>query len=176
MVARRDTGEKQSLPLSALETEIKLILEQMQKSLYEKARANLDKNIQMVEDIKDAEKALSAGKLIFAPWCATEKCEESFKEKTGAKSLNSPFQQPVLKKSRNASPARTKPSLGSIWEKAIERVGLFVKKKDSISLLKIQIAGNFFIPVNFHFSGIAMKIYGSSDFGVPQIRSYYGNF
>ncbi|MEK6853368.1 MAG: proline--tRNA ligase [Nanoarchaeota archaeon] len=108
MVARRDTGEKQSLPLSALETEIKLILEQMQKSLYEKARANLDKNIQMVEDIKDAEKALSAGKLIFAPWCATEKCEESFKEKTGAKSLNSPFQQPVLKKEQKCFACKNK--------------------------------------------------------------------
>ena len=58
MVVRRDTGEKQSLPLSALETEIRLILDQMQKSLYEKACDNLKKNTQTVEDMKDAEKAL----------------------------------------------------------------------------------------------------------------------
>src|SRR3989344_2047081 len=77
-VARRDTGEKQSLPFAALDTEIKLILEQMHADLYAKAEIFLQQNIVKVENMKDAEKAIDAGKIIFAPWCGTEKCEEKF--------------------------------------------------------------------------------------------------
>ncbi len=99
-VARRDTGEKQSLPFAALDAEVKLILEQMQQDLYLKAEKFLLQNIVKTDNLKDAEKALAASKIIFAPWCGTEKCEEQFKEKTGAKSLNSPLEQPKLKEQK----------------------------------------------------------------------------
>ena len=100
MVARRDTGEKQALPFAALDTEIKLILEQMQQDLYAKAEKFLQQSIVKVEDLKAAEEAIDAGKIIFAPWCSTVKCEEKLKERTGAKSLNSPFEQPKLKEQK----------------------------------------------------------------------------
>jgi len=47
--------------------------------------------------MKDAKKALEDKKILFAPWCGSAKCEEQFKEETGAKSLNSPFEQPEIK-------------------------------------------------------------------------------
>ncbi|HLD79631.1 MAG TPA: proline--tRNA ligase [Candidatus Nanoarchaeia archaeon] len=97
-VVRRDTGEKQSLPLSALDREIALILEQMQQGLYAKADKFLKQSISKVENLKDAEKVINSGKIVFVPWCGTEKCEEKWKEKTGAKSLNSPLEQPKMKK------------------------------------------------------------------------------
>ncbi|MDP3698066.1 MAG: proline--tRNA ligase [Nanoarchaeota archaeon] len=99
-VARRDTGEKQSLPFAALDTEIKLILEQMHADLYAKAETFLQQNIVKTDNLKDAQKAIDAGKIVFAPWCGTEKCEEKFKENTGAKSLNSPFEQPKIKEQK----------------------------------------------------------------------------
>ncbi len=107
-VVRRDTGEKQSLPFSALDTEVKLILEQMQQDLYEKAEKFLKQNIVKTENFKDAEKALNSNKIAFAPWCGTEKCEETWKEKTGSKSLNSPFEQPALKKGQNCFACNSK--------------------------------------------------------------------
>ncbi|MEK6939723.1 MAG: proline--tRNA ligase [Nanoarchaeota archaeon] len=100
MVARRDTGEKQALPFAALDTEVRLILEQMQQDLYAKAEKFLKESIVKVENLKDAQKAIDASKIIFVPWCGTEKCEEKFKEKTGAKSLNSPFEQPKMKEQK----------------------------------------------------------------------------
>ncbi len=97
-VVRRDTGEKQPLPLSGLHTKIGPLLETIQRDLYTKAEDFLKRSIIKVEDSKAGEKALAADKLIFAPWCGTESCEEQWKEKTGAKSLNSPFEQPRMKK------------------------------------------------------------------------------
>jgi len=98
VVVRRDTGEKKFISLDKLEMEIPTLLETMQKDLYVKALQLLKSSIVMVSTMKEAEKELLAEKLIFAPWCGTPKCEEEFKEKTGAKSLNSPFEQPLLKK------------------------------------------------------------------------------
>ena len=98
MVMRRDLGEKQALPLSALDTKVKLLLEQMQQEMYTKAEKFLQQSIVKTENMKDAENAVNSGKIAFAPWCRSEKCEEKWKEKTGAKSLNSPLEQPKLKK------------------------------------------------------------------------------
>ncbi len=99
-VARRDTGEKQSLPFSALDTEVKLILEQMQSDLYAKAEKFLKDSIVKTDNLKDAQNAIDTGKIVFVPWCGMEKCEEKFKENTGAKSLNSPLEQPKIKEQK----------------------------------------------------------------------------
>ena len=109
-VVRRDTGEKQSLPFSALDTEVRLLLEQMQQELYEKAEKFLKESIVKAETTKEAEKAIKADKLVFAPWCGTELCEKKFKEKTGAKSLNSPFEQPKMKKDQPCFACKEKAS------------------------------------------------------------------
>ncbi len=99
---RRDTGEKKAIPLRKIDPEVSSLLENIQKSLLEKAEKHLHSSIVTLDSLKgslkEAEKHLSAGKLIFAPWCGLAACEEKFKEKTGAKSLNSPFEQPVMKK------------------------------------------------------------------------------
>lgn len=97
LVVRRDTGEKQSLLLAGIETEISVLLEQIQDDLYRKAEKLLKENIVEVGTLKEAEKALKEEKIVFAPWCAAPRCEEALKEKTGAKSLNAPFEQPSIK-------------------------------------------------------------------------------
>ncbi|MBI4147311.1 proline--tRNA ligase [Candidatus Woesearchaeota archaeon] len=98
MVMRRDLGEKQALPLSALDKKVKLLLGQMQQDMYTKAEKFLQQSIVKTENLKDAENAVNSGKIAFAPWCGSEKCEEKWKERTNAKSLNSPLEQPKLKK------------------------------------------------------------------------------
>src|SRR3989338_8931810 len=99
-LVRRDTGEKQALPLAGIEKEVDLILQQMQADLYSKAESMLKKSIVKINNLAEAVKHVQEKKMILAPWCETEVCETEFKEKTSAKSLNAPLQQPPLQKNQ----------------------------------------------------------------------------
>ncbi|MBT4935274.1 proline--tRNA ligase [Candidatus Woesearchaeota archaeon] len=96
MVARRDTGEKKAVSTSTVEKEVDTLLQNMQKSMLQKAETILKTSIVEVKTMKEAEKQIQNKKIVFAPWCSTKECEEQFKDKTGAKSLNSPFKQPSI--------------------------------------------------------------------------------
>lgn len=110
MAVRRDTSEKKAISLEKMETEIPSLLDDIQQSLLKKAEKHLHSSIVTLVHpyekndskasaaLKEAEKHLNANKLIFAPWCGQPACEEKFKEKTGAKSLNSPLIQPDMRK------------------------------------------------------------------------------
>ena len=100
IIVRRDTGKKQPVSLPAIPKEVPSLLEDIQQSLYHKAEQWLKQSIVNVSSFKEAEKELKNNKLLFAPWCGSTKCEEQFKEKTGAKSLNAPFDQPKLKREK----------------------------------------------------------------------------
>lgn len=97
IVARRDNNEKKVVLLKEVRKVIPELLEKMQSDLLKKAETHLKDNIITVETVKEAEKHLKNDKLIFVPWCGSPKSEEGFKEKTGAKSLNSPLNQPSVK-------------------------------------------------------------------------------
>jgi prolyl-tRNA synthetase len=94
MTVRRDTSEKQSLEITALPKKISLLLEQIQDNLLENAQKSLKENIVEVDSLSKAKKQLDDKKILFAPWCSETECEEDFKDKTGAKTLNSPLEQP----------------------------------------------------------------------------------
>ena len=96
MVVRRDLLSKQALSLPNISKEVPKILDEMQNNLYKKAKKFLDDNLVSVTNLKDAKKYLDQGKIVFAPWCGSSESEEKFKEQTGAKSLNSPLEQPSL--------------------------------------------------------------------------------
>ncbi len=98
VIVRRDTGEKKAVSLDKVAAEIPTLLEKIQNDLFQKAEKLLHESIVHVEMSQNVEKLIEDKKLIFAPWCGTSACEEAFKEKTGAKSLNSPLDQPKLKK------------------------------------------------------------------------------
>jgi len=98
MLARRDTGKKTAVSFLDIESEVKMQLEQMQEDLYVKAASFLKESIVEVFSAADALMQIENKKLVFAPWCGGKSCEEAFKEKTGAKSINSPLEQPPLKK------------------------------------------------------------------------------
>ncbi len=99
MIARRDTGEKKAVSLAQMDTEIPLLLEKIQHDLYVKAEKILRESIVTPSTLKEAETQLEKNKkILFVPWCESEQCEEQVKNKTGAKSLNSPLKQPALKK------------------------------------------------------------------------------
>jgi len=96
-LVRRDTKEKQSLPLPGIEKEVELILNQIQESLFKKAQLLLKKSLIKANTLTEVKKQIQNKKLVLAPFCNTPSCEENIKDKLGgAKSLNSPFQQPKL--------------------------------------------------------------------------------
>ncbi|MEK6969536.1 MAG: proline--tRNA ligase [Nanoarchaeota archaeon] len=96
VVVRRDTGEKQSLSILTADKKLASLLKQIQADLYAKAEKSLKKSIVKVDALAGSEKELDAKKILFAPWCNSAECEELIKEKTGAKSLNSPLKQPAV--------------------------------------------------------------------------------
>lgn len=100
IVARRDNNEKKAILLKEVGKVVPELLEKMQSDLLKKAETHLKDNIIKVETVKEAEKHLNNDKLIFVPWCGSSKSEEGFKEKTGARSLNSPLNQPSVKRKK----------------------------------------------------------------------------
>jgi prolyl-tRNA synthetase len=95
-VVRRDTGEKFSVKSNTIEREVPILLDKIQNDLLKNAEKNLKSSIVKAETSVTAKKAIDSCKIVFVKWCSTSKCEEDFKEKTGAKSLNGPLIQPKI--------------------------------------------------------------------------------
>ena len=97
VAARRDNGEKVTVSLDALETEIPALLEAVQQGLCDKAKANLGSHIFPAQTLEEA-KALQAehGGFIKTMWCGDLQCELDMKEKAGMSSRCIPFEQENL--------------------------------------------------------------------------------
>ncbi|AET38450.1 proline--tRNA ligase Ecym_2751 [Eremothecium cymbalariae DBVPG len=114
-VVRRNDGQKYIVSLAELEMRIPQILEDMQETLYLKAKKSFDSHRVIVNEWKDFVPVLNEKNVILSPWCGLEECEDDIKESSakkddggefevdekapsmGAKSLCIPFEQPVLK-------------------------------------------------------------------------------
>ena len=97
MLARRDTGEKQAVNLDALEQTITATLEDIQRTMFEKAKERLHEKTSQALTIEDIEQILAEeNRLIKAMWCGDEACENDIKERTGATSRCIPFEQETI--------------------------------------------------------------------------------
>ncbi len=98
VVVTRHDGKKNFIKMKSLKEEIKIYLEKMQQDLFDKAKKNIKNNTVIVNNWKEAEKALKEKKLIKGIWCDTMNCEEDIKNKSeGAKSLNIPLDELEVK-------------------------------------------------------------------------------
>ena len=85
-VARRDTGDKQQVPLARAAAEIDELLDVVQASLFSAARDERERRTlrdpssyeEMIEYLRDA------GGFVVAPWCGGEECEARVKEESSA--------------------------------------------------------------------------------------------
>lgn len=85
VLARRDTGKKESLALGAVPERVIAELTSMQKDLLEKARSFRDANTFEVSTYAEfKEKLDNPGGYIVAPWCQSRVCEEKVKTETKA--------------------------------------------------------------------------------------------
>ncbi|MEH7885279.1 proline--tRNA ligase [Bacillus sp. JJ1609] len=94
VLARRDTGEKIFVSLEDLETKLPELLEDIQRSLYEKAlnhredKTNAALNLDEFKTVLEKETGF-----IKAMWCGGRACEDKIKEETTATSRCIPFEQ-----------------------------------------------------------------------------------
>ncbi len=84
LCARRDTLEKEELPLENAAEGVKALLDKVQKNLLEKARAHRESRIEYADCMDGILKAVDGGKFVKAGWCGCRECEDKVKEQTGA--------------------------------------------------------------------------------------------
>ncbi len=94
MTARSDSGEKHLVNIKDLHKSVGTMLDDIQKSLYEKAVKFLESHVTIVSSYDELKKVLKEkGGIVTAPWCGSDECEIKIKEETGAKITNIPNEQ-----------------------------------------------------------------------------------
>ena len=84
-----DPHQKQSVPVGELAQALRALLDQIQISLYEQAKAFLESHTFRVGDRDEFyEKCRTRAGMIDIPWCGREQCEQHVKEETGATTRN----------------------------------------------------------------------------------------
>jgi prolyl-tRNA synthetase len=84
-VARRDTLTKQTVPRADVAKAIPALLDEVQRSLLERARADVAARTVRVQDRVSLVHALEAQRgFVIAPWCERPECELEIKAETGA--------------------------------------------------------------------------------------------
>lgn len=97
VVVRRDTREKITISLDALETKLSEILDLMQREMLERARVHRDAHTYTALDYEEFKDAVANKPgFIKAMWCGEEACELKIKEDTTATSRCMPFEQEAL--------------------------------------------------------------------------------
>ncbi len=94
VLVRRDTREKIFTSIDTLEETIENLLQDIQKSLLEKARELRDKKTYVATALDEFEQILNnTPGFIKGMWCGEKECEDLVKEKTGATARCMPFEQ-----------------------------------------------------------------------------------
>ena len=94
VLARRDTGEKEFVPLTELEERLPKLLEEVQQNLYDQALKHREDMTTAVKSFNEFKEVLeNKGGFIKAMWCGEDACEEKIKEETSATSRCIPEEQ-----------------------------------------------------------------------------------
>ncbi len=97
VLVRRDTGEKQFTPIAELETAIPELLEDIQRSLFEKAKQHREAKTTVARNMEEFKQNLEQNPgFIKAMWCGSRQCEDQIKEETTATSRCIPFEQKIV--------------------------------------------------------------------------------
>ncbi|HYE59317.1 MAG TPA: His/Gly/Thr/Pro-type tRNA ligase C-terminal domain-containing protein, partial [Rhodothermales bacterium] len=93
-VARRDTGEKQSLPQAGLAEALRRLLDEVQQGLFDRALAFREANTTPVDSYDEFKEVLeSKGGFLAMHWDGTAETEARVKEETKATIRCIPFDQ-----------------------------------------------------------------------------------
>ena len=91
-LVRRDTGAKEAVNEDAVVTEVTRWLEDIQKTLFARAKASLDASISESRDYTQFKSMINErGGFVHASWCGDAECEQTIKADTGATIRTIPF-------------------------------------------------------------------------------------
>ncbi len=94
VLVRRDTGEKEFVPMDTLKEKISFLLADIQANMYAQAIKFRDDNTHFLEDYKCFKKTIAEKKgFIVSSWCGNSSCEEKIKEETKATIRCIPLEQ-----------------------------------------------------------------------------------
>ncbi|MDE7395554.1 MAG: proline--tRNA ligase, partial [Clostridiales bacterium] len=94
VVARRDiAGDKRTVPLSSLASELKTLLQDVHDNMYKTALAFRDSHIKTVKNLDELKNAVDGGNFALSMWCGDRACEDKIKETMQVTSRNMPFDQ-----------------------------------------------------------------------------------
>jgi prolyl-tRNA synthetase len=92
LIARRDTREKQSVPMDGLAARLRELLDDIQKTLFTRAVQFRDEHTQRVTDYEAFKQTMDGRPgFIIAPWCGAADCETQIKNDTQATIRNMPL-------------------------------------------------------------------------------------
>ncbi|KXG74812.1 proline--tRNA ligase [Thermotalea metallivorans] len=97
MIFRRDTLEKQAVPMEGLRETVLKLLDDIHDTMLERARRHRDENTYDISDFEDFKKKMEE-RPGFAKgmWCGDRQCEDNIKAETGATIRCIPFEQEDL--------------------------------------------------------------------------------
>lgn len=97
VLVRRDTREKIFTSIDTLEETVEKLLEDIQKSLLERARELRDRKTYTATTLDQFDQIInSTPGFVKGMWCGDQACEDLVKEKTGATARCIPFEQEQL--------------------------------------------------------------------------------
>ena len=92
-IARRDLKTKETVPFDGLTERIKLLLDDIQRTIYQKAMSFREANTFRVDTYDEFKEQIEKGGFILAHWDGTSETEEAIKEETKATIRCIPFDQ-----------------------------------------------------------------------------------
>ena len=94
VAVRRDNREKVTINIDELAASVSQVLEQVQQSLFDKAKKNLDEHTKECETLEDVKTFIETeGGFAKTKWCGDLQCELDMKEKAGVSSRCMPLSQ-----------------------------------------------------------------------------------
>ncbi len=94
VLARRDSGEKETVPLSGLVQRVQQLMNEIQADMLEKARRFREENTYYTDDFEEFKKIIEEKRgFIVSRWCGDPDCEQAVKEETKATIRCLPFDQ-----------------------------------------------------------------------------------
>ena len=91
-VVRRDTGEKSTIPSSSGEAKMEKLLDEIQESLFQRAKKSMEELTSKAEDMQSFKRTLEEkGGFIKTFLCDDVTCEDQIKQETGATVRLVPF-------------------------------------------------------------------------------------
>jgi prolyl-tRNA synthetase len=92
LIARRDTREKQSIPMAGLADKLSELLNDVQRTLLERAYKFREEHTIRVDDYQAFKEAMEGRPgFVIAPWCGAADCEAQIKTDTQATIRNMPI-------------------------------------------------------------------------------------